>query len=98
MRRWVEPLCVYKRSQGSGFFNVWFPLTPALSPKERGNCIPSSQFASTLDLSERGQWRSLSPRERAGVRGKGAYGHPTRATLARDLADSRISMFWSVKE
>jgi hypothetical protein len=47
-----------------------FPLTPALSLGERVPRRPSLEWPARLDLSQRGRWFSLSPRERAGVRGK----------------------------
>jgi hypothetical protein len=47
-----------------------FPLTPALSLGERVPRRPSPERPARLDFSQRGRWFSLSPRERAGVRGK----------------------------
>jgi len=49
---------------------VPFPLTPALSLGERGRRGPFVEHPKRLPLSRRGEWSSLSPRERAGVRGR----------------------------
>jgi hypothetical protein len=52
---------------------VSFPLTPALSLGERVPRCPSFKMRQRVDLSQRGEWFSLSPRERAGVRGNKAH-------------------------
>jgi hypothetical protein len=49
------------------------PLTPALSPRRGSHASRLSTNPSGLDCSTRGRRFSLSPRERAGVRGKGAF-------------------------
>jgi hypothetical protein len=49
--------------------------SPQPSPLGRGRRASSSlEIPERLDLSARGQWFSLSPRERAGVRGKETAG------------------------
>ena len=49
-----------------------FPLTPALSLRERENHRPAVGKSSATGWQGGGRGRSLSLRERAGVRGKGA--------------------------
>jgi FAD:protein FMN transferase len=49
-----------------------FPLTPALSLRERVNRCQCLKQACAVDWHRRGEAVSLSPRERAGVRGKEA--------------------------
>src|SRR5215471_8860060 len=49
-----------------------FPLTPALYLRERVNCRPRWWTHEALGLYERDDGCSLSPAERAGVRGKQA--------------------------
>ena len=49
-----------------------FPLTPALSPRERENRHPVFEDSSASDWSKRDSGDSLSPGERGGVRGKDA--------------------------
>ena len=50
-----------------------FPLTPAISPKEREPRWPLYELAGAPDMREAGLALSLSFGERAGVRGNGAY-------------------------
>ena len=52
---------------------LMFPLTPALSLGERVQRRPSLDSPERLFFSHCGEWFSLSPRERAGVRGNYAY-------------------------
>ena len=47
-----------------------FPLTPALSLEERENHLPRCDKSRRAGLSGDGRRGTLSPRERAGVRGK----------------------------
>src|SRR5579863_2517430 len=55
-----------------GGFNVSFPLPLSLSPGERGTNPPIRQPFRASVFTLGGRRLSLSPRERAGVRGKGA--------------------------
>jgi hypothetical protein len=59
-----------------------FPLTAALSLRERGWRSPSLEVPERLGISKRGAWFTLSPRERAGVRGKGMLNLPGRGSFA----------------
>jgi hypothetical protein len=68
---------------------VLFPLTPALSLGERGGRRPSLEIQAPLDLSPRGQWLSLSPRERAGVRGNRCSDKPKLNLMAVVRAGAR---------
>src|SRR5262245_18657107 len=47
-----------------------FPLTPALSLGEREHGAASCRCPRPFPVTLRGRWLTLSPRERAGVRGK----------------------------
>ena len=58
-----------------------FPLTPALSLGEREIPRRLATNRGTSTRPEHGRWCSLSPRERAGVRGKGLYANPTSQTM-----------------
>src|SRR5262249_16641536 len=58
-----------------------FPLTPALSLRERVNCRPRESAHEALEVSERYDSCSLSPRERGGVRGKRAWKSRTAPKL-----------------
>ena len=49
---------------------------PDLWGRERVPRRPSLEMPTPLDWSKRGRWFSLSPRERAGVRGNGPAPHP----------------------
>ena len=53
--------------------DVAFPLTLALSLGEREQENPHTGQPRVLDVSKRGGLFSLSPREGAGVRGKGVW-------------------------
>jgi len=53
-----------------------FPLTPALSLGERETRNPALGTKNAADWRRNGERFSLSPRERAGVRGKELFGWP----------------------
>src|SRR6266704_2507263 len=55
-----------------------FPLTPTLSRGERENRFPHLELPTTLWLVQRRRRGSLSPRERAGVRGNKTLANPMR--------------------
>ena len=59
-----------------------FPLTPALSPKEREPRWPLYELAGAPDMREAGLALSLSFGERAGVRGNGAYALSNQALVS----------------
>src|SRR5437764_930339 len=70
-----------------------FPLTPPLSLGERGIRILRRKF-NVLVVPKRGKRFSLSPRERAGVRGKGETdGRNERSTKIEMRPSPRSSIF-----
>src|ERR1035437_7387592 len=71
---------------GSCLSRISFPLTPSLSFGERGPRRPSLEWPAHLDLSQRGRWFSLSPRERDGVRGKRCSDKPLLNLMTVTLA------------
>src|SRR6266849_8223617 len=58
-----------------------FPLTPALSLREREHRRSAFDNPSRLGLSQRGPWFSLSLRERGGVRGNALWKVKTMGVL-----------------
>jgi hypothetical protein len=66
-----------------------FPLTPALSLRERENWCPACEEPKRLALFEDRPECSLSPGERVGVRGKNTFESPKRKLL---LAISLLSI------
>ena len=65
-------LAILGNAQCAELSCVLFPLTPALSLGERERRRQRVENPARVPLSQRGEWFSLSPGERAGVRGKGA--------------------------
>ncbi len=59
--------------------HVLFPLTPALSLGEREPCRPALEETKRLEFADWQRVFSLSPRERAGVRGNGPCDYDQRA-------------------
>jgi hypothetical protein len=53
-----------------------FPLTPALSLRERGNSLQPVDKPGAIGCRKTVKVNSLSLRERAGVRGKGVFVDP----------------------
>ncbi len=60
-----------------------FPLTPALSLGERENHLPRCERVRRCEFPTLGRRCSLSPRERAGVRGKARYELKPRSTYTQ---------------
>ena len=63
-----------------------FPLTPPLSPWERGNREPLIAHRVRPGLFQRGNRSSLSPRERAGVRGRVIGSEPIDSLQATKIS------------
>jgi hypothetical protein len=71
-----------------GLFRSLFPLTPALSLGERENRFPVLRQFEALSVPRAGLRVSLSPRERAGVRGKASRLVP--ATFSSRWSESKV--------
>src|SRR5438876_2536623 len=67
--RGLCPLHETSTTAGGRLSNARFPLTPTLSPGERGRPCAAFDDSEGFGSSRDGKWFSLSPRERVGVRG-----------------------------